>query len=120
MTSTSLVLSTLIVCASACATNSPKLDPEAATLASVAAMRAAEEVGASKNPQAALHLQYAKEQLAQANWLTGKEAEQRTPGLLMRANADAELAIALARSHVAASKAAAAADQLKQAEPVAR
>ena len=120
MTSTSLVLSTLIVCAAACATSPPKVDPEAATQASATALRAAEEVGASKNPQAALHLQYAKEQMAEANRLTGKEAEQREPGLLMRANADAELAIALARSHVAAAKAGAAADQLKQTEPGAR
>lgn len=60
-----------------------------------AAIRGAEEVDAHQAPQAALHLQYAEEQLADAQELAEDEPELANR-LLMRAEADAELAIALA------------------------
>ena len=60
-----------------------------------AAIRGAEEVDAQEAPQAALHLQYAEEQLADARELAEDEPELANR-LLMRAEADAELAIALA------------------------
>jgi hypothetical protein len=63
-----------------------------------AAIRGAEEVEAGQAPEAALHLQYAEEQLAQAREL-GDDEPERTNRLLMRAEADAELAIAIAEEH---------------------
>jgi hypothetical protein len=65
---------------------------------SSAAIRAAEEVGASHNPTAALHLQLAKEQFEHAQKLTAPKDKERADGLLMRAQADAELSLALART----------------------
>lgn len=60
-----------------------------------AAIRGAQEVDAGESPEAALHLQYAEEQLDRARALADDEPE-RANRLLMRAEADAELAIALA------------------------
>jgi hypothetical protein len=119
MTSTStLAFSALaVLLAGACATAAPPRNPQTSTAASESALRAAEAVGASDNPRAALHLQYAKELLERANELTGEQAAQRAPGLLMRAQADAELALALAESSQATTRAKAAADQLAQPEP---
>jgi hypothetical protein len=64
---------------------------------SSAAIRAAEEVGATHNPDAKLHLQLAKEQFEHAQALAGKDKEA-ADRLLLRAQADAELSLALARS----------------------
>ena len=43
--------------------------PQERLQSAAAAIRAAEEVGADRQPQAALHLQLAKEQMSQANRL---------------------------------------------------
>lgn len=64
-----------------------------------AAIRAAEEVGASGVPQASLHLQMAKDQSGQAQELISKGEQERGAYVLMRAQADAELAVALARAN---------------------
>jgi hypothetical protein len=60
-------------------------------------IRAAEEVGAPRVPQASLHLQLAKEENGQAQQLIKDGDTKRAEGQLMRAQADAELAVALAR-----------------------
>lgn len=60
-------------------------------------IRAAEEVGANKVPQASLHLQLAKEERQHAQKLIRDGDAPHAEGLLMRAQADAELAVALAR-----------------------
>lgn len=65
---------------------------------SKAAVRAAEEVGATKAPQAALHLKMARDQIAQAEALIRDEEHEDARYLLKRAEADAELAIALAKA----------------------
>jgi hypothetical protein len=119
MPSTStFALSTLaVLLAGSCATAAPPRNPQASTAASESALRAAEAIGASDNPRAALHLQYAKEHLERANELSGDQAARRAPGLLMRAQADAELALALAKSSEATTHAKAAADQLARPEP---
>lgn len=59
-------------------------------------IRAAEEVGAAKLPQASLHLQLAKEELDKANQLFEKGEKEQAASLLLRADSDAELAITLA------------------------
>ena len=65
---------------------------------SSAAIRAAEEVGATHTPDAALYLQLAKEQFEHARLLTDSKDKDRSDRLLLRAQADAELSLALARS----------------------
>jgi hypothetical protein len=65
--------------------------------ATEASIRAAEEVGAPKVPQASLHLQLAKEERERAQGFIRDGNTPDAEGLLMRAQADAELAVALAR-----------------------
>jgi hypothetical protein len=60
-------------------------------------IRAAEELGAPKVPQAALHLQLAKEENEHAQKFIKDGDPRHAEGQLMRAQADAELALALAR-----------------------
>lgn len=120
-TSTSFVVSALATfLATSCATAPPPRNAQAAAETSAAVLRAAQEVGSSRSPQAALHLQYAKEQMEAATRLTGDEGAKRAAGLLMRAHADAELAVALAKSHEASTRAKATGEQLKTATPAAR
>ncbi len=70
-----------------------------------AAIRSAEEVGADRVPQAALRLQLAKEQLEHARTMTSDEQRPEAARMLMRSQADAELALALARSSLARAEA---------------
>ncbi len=72
------------------------------TEASTSGIRAAEEVGAAKIPRASLHLQLAKEELAKAQALSKDGDQEEAKSMLMRAEADAELAVAL--SHASAAK----------------
>jgi hypothetical protein len=95
----------------ACASTSTAPNEKAET--SSAAIRAAEEVGATHNPKAALHLQLAKEQFEHAAKLTDKKDKERADGLLMRAQADAELSLALARSEDEKAQARSAVDKMK-------
>lgn len=63
-----------------------------------AAVRAAEEVGATDQPKAALHLQLARDQIAMAERLAADGDEQEAQLVLERARTDAELALQLART----------------------
>lgn len=63
-----------------------------------AAIRAAEEVGASNQPQASLHLQLARDQIQQAKRLADEGEEENAALLLNRAQVDAELAVQLAQT----------------------
>lgn len=67
------------------------------TEASTSGIRGAKEAGAEGVPQAALHLQLAKEELALAMDLQKKGDKEEAASMLMRAEADSELAIALSR-----------------------
>jgi hypothetical protein len=78
-----------------------------------AAIRAAREVGAAGIPQAALHLQLAKEQSDQAKELLANNQPERASFVLLRAQADAELAVALARDNDMRVQAQQAADRLR-------
>ena len=62
-----------------------------------AAVRAAKEVGAKDVPQAQLHTQLAEEQVQQAQKLMEDGDNERAETILRRAQADAEMAVALAR-----------------------
>ena len=77
--------------------SSPK-PPSEQLAAATASERAATEVGAADVPQAALHLQLAKEQTEHAQLLMKKGENTRALSMLERAQADAELALAMARA----------------------
>jgi hypothetical protein len=103
-------LATYVALAMSCATPS-----STRTESSGAAIRAAEEVGAAKVPQAELHLQLAREQAEHARRLveTGDGDDRaQAESLLMRAQADAELALALAREDVERNAAQQAVDDV--------
>jgi hypothetical protein len=76
--------------------------PDAKVASSQAAVRAAQESGAKDVPQAALHLKLAEEQLQSAKNLISEDENERAEYVLMRAQSDAELSIAL--SHTAESR----------------
>jgi hypothetical protein len=93
-----------------CATSSA---PSQKSEQSSASIRAAEEVGATKIPEAALHLQLAKEQYEYAQQLPNPHDRAHADRLLLRAQADAELALALARSADEKAEALTALDKLR-------
>lgn len=77
-----------------------------------AAVRAAREVGALEVPRASLHLRLAEEQLDKARNLMAREEFGRSELALIRAKADAELAIAVSRGFEAEAEAKAAQDKV--------
>ncbi|MEK6699374.1 MAG: DUF4398 domain-containing protein [Nitrospirota bacterium] len=84
------------------------------TEASTSGIRAAEEAGAAKVPQASLHLQLAKEELELAKGLAAKGEKEKAASMLLRAEADAELAVALSRGDAEKSEARAAVERVRQ------
>ena len=96
---------TIVGCASA---------PPLRTEQSTSGIRAAEEVGASKVPRAALHLQLAKEELERAKKLGADGEKEQGASMLLRAEADAELAVALSRADAERSEAQAAVGRVRQ------
>jgi hypothetical protein len=93
-----------------CATYPKPIDSLAASEASV---RAAQEVGAQKVPPAALQYELASEELGRAQMLLKDGENEKANGWLLRARADAELAIALTKEAKAQTDAQAAQQQLK-------
>lgn len=82
---------------------------------SEAAVRAAQEIGADKvDPRAALQLRLAQEELAAARAAMSRGENKRADFLLGRANADADLALVLARENTARRLAEAAENQARQ------
>lgn len=88
--------------------------PQDKLTAAEAAVRAAEVGGAPDNPKAALHLKYARDQIAEAKKLIEEDENERAAALLERAGVDAELALSLARVENARAEAQAALDEVKQ------
>ena len=77
------------------------------------AHRSAEELGAADLPVAKLHLKLAQDQINQANTMLKSEQNRRADFLLIRAKADAELALALAHAEVSRLEAAEATSDLE-------
>ena len=103
-------LALLAVCAglAGCASKTPlKTD------SSTAAIRTAEELGASNVAQASLHLQLAKEELQKATELHEAGRRDEAASMLLRAEADAELAIALSRADAERTEAEAAMERVR-------
>jgi hypothetical protein len=93
--------------ASACAT-----PPRQQLMQTQSAIRAAEEVGAEDTPKAAYHLRVAQEQLEIGRGLMNDE-ERQAELILRRAEVDAELAMAYARSDEAWEEARQARDEVR-------
>lgn len=89
-------------------------DPPLRTEASTSGIRAAEEVGASRVPRAALHLQLAKEELERARTLAAAGEQEQATSMLSRAEADAQLAVALSRENAEKSEATAAVERVRE------
>jgi hypothetical protein len=103
----SFVLLSGIACAS---TTTASTDKAASSSASI---RAAEEVGATHDPGAAFYLQLAKEQFEHARLLTDKKDKDWADRLRMRAQVDAELSLALARTESEKADARGAIDKVR-------
>jgi hypothetical protein len=90
--------------------STPALNKEAST----SAIRAAEEVGASNVPSASLYLQLAKEGLENAKGLAAKGEKEQAESMLLRAQADADLAVALSRGDADKTEATKAIERVRQ------
>ncbi|MBK6697746.1 MAG: DUF4398 domain-containing protein [Myxococcales bacterium] len=90
--------------------------PTERLVSSQAAVRVAQEVNATAVPQASLHLKLAQEQVEQAKQMIADGNNQRAELVLMRAEADAELAEALAREANFKNQAQQALDEAKTAK----
>jgi len=82
----------LLAVAAGCA-SSPALRTDSSTTA----IRAAEAVGANNVPNAALHLQMAREELELAKGMADKGQKDQASSQLLRAEADAQLAVVLSQ-----------------------
>ena len=80
----------------ACGSSFP--EPKEAQIQTEAAVRGAQEVGADRDPQATLHLKYAKDEIEEAKKLIASDKNERASFVLMRARADAELSLMLAKA----------------------
>lgn len=105
-----LVGSVLFAAAIAACGSSPAVNNEAPT----SAIRAAEEVGASSVPSASLYLQLAKEELENAKVLAAKGDKEQAESMLLRAEADGELAVALSRGDADKTEATQAIERVRQ------
>lgn len=107
---TSLIISIgmfLVACGSS-------VPPPTDRLASAeAAARSAKELGADNNPKAQLELKLATEQIDQAKKLMADGDNKRADLILQRANADAELAVMLAKEANAKAEAEKAQENVK-------
>jgi hypothetical protein len=90
--------------------SSPAVNREAST----SAIRAAEEVGASSVPSASLYLQLAKEEMENAKVLAAKGNKEQAESMLLRAQADGDLAAALSRGDADKKEAAQAIERVRQ------
>ncbi len=102
--------SILLAAAIAGCGTTPAVDKEAST----SAIRAAEESGASNVPSASLYLQLAKEELEKAKGLAAKGDKEEAESMLLRAQADGELAVALSRGDADKTEATQAIERVRQ------
>lgn len=87
--------------------------PEARMASSEGAIRGAQEAGASTVPQATLYLTLAQEEREKALQLVKDDENHRATMMLARSEADAELAVALARAAHATHEAQEAHEQIQ-------
>lgn len=97
-----------IAIAAGCASTPLKTEPV------TSGIRAAEEVGAANVPQASLYLQLAKEELDRAHKLDAQDETERAASMLLRAEADAELAVTLSHGDAERQEAEEAMSRVRQ------
>jgi hypothetical protein len=95
----------------ACASYPP---PTAKVASSESAIRAARELNADGVPAAQLHMKLAQDQVNQAKKLVAQDENQRAEYLLIRAEADAELAVVLAKQEQTHKQAEASKGKLQE------
>jgi hypothetical protein len=88
--------------------------PDARIASSEGSIRGAREAGAQSVPQASLYLKLAEEERSKAMALVRSGDYERANYLLMRAEADAELANALAREKAAKQEAEQASERVEK------
>ncbi len=88
--------------------------PNERVVSASAAVRGAEVGGANSDPQAALLLKHAKDELAKAKGLMNDGDNQKASWVLQRAEADAELALEMAREATAKAEAQSAIDRVRK------
>lgn len=79
-----------------------------------AASRSATDLGAATSPQGQLHLKLAQEEIAQAKQLIANNDNERADYVLIRAKADAELAVAEAKDTTATQEAQHASNKITE------
>ncbi|MDI6797844.1 MAG: DUF4398 domain-containing protein [Desulfatibacillaceae bacterium] len=84
------------------------------TEASTSGISAAEALGSADVPKASLHVQLAKEELEKARVLAANGKNEQAQSMLLRAEADAELAIALSHEDAEKADARAAVEKVRQ------
>jgi hypothetical protein len=90
-----LIIATAAPFAGGCAANNVNQQRMVDTQATVAAV---EELDEDEDPEVSLHLKYARDQLAAARRLIDEGEEEAANRMLERAHADAQLALAMART----------------------
>lgn len=113
LTYRNIILATIVV-AIAIFTGCSNTHKQLRTEASTSGIRAAEELGAAEVPKASLHLQMAKEELALARGLASKGEKKEAASMLLRAEADSELAVALSREDAERTEAMSAVERVHQ------
>ena len=103
--------SVLAVMVAACGGSIPP--PNERLTSAEAAARGARELGADRDPRAALHLKYARDQIDHAKTLMASGDNVNADRVLQRANADAELSVMLAKEVSAKADADKAQDRVK-------
>ena len=84
------------------------------TQSSMEAIRAAEVVGVVQAPKASLHLDMAKDAVERAKKLSSDGKQSEAASLLLRAEADAELAALLSREQTEKTQAAEAIERVRK------
>lgn len=88
--------------------------PQERLTSAQAAVKGAEVAGAPEDPKAALHLKLANEQIARAKALISDDQNEDAARVLDRAQADADLALMLAKESRAKREAAGAREQIEE------
>lgn len=78
-----------------------------------ATVTAVEELGEAEHPEVSLHLKYARDQLAAARRLLDEGEDEAAARMLERAHADAQLALAMARTQRSRQEAQEAWDEVE-------
>ena len=100
----------LAIVVAGCGSSPAALNKEPTT----SAIRAAEEVGAASVPSASLYLQLAKEELEKAKALAADNEKELAESMLLRAQADGELAVALSRGDADKAEATKAIERVQE------